>query len=56
MPTYYFLMPVYEVGVLGGGADDVWLDVVIGAGICAVLVPVVAAYSVRVERRLATTV
>jgi ABC-2 type transport system permease protein len=54
VPTYYFLAPVYEVGVLGGGMGDVWIDVIAGAAICLALAPLVAAYARRVERRLAT--
>ncbi len=56
VPTYYFLDPVYQVGVLGGGAAEVWLDMVIAAAICVVLAPLVVAYGHRVERRLAMVV
>jgi ABC-2 type transport system permease protein len=52
VPTYYFLQPVFEVGVLGAGLGDVWLDVLVAAACCVVLAPLVVAYGRRVERRL----
>ncbi len=52
-PTYYFLNPVYEVGVLGAGPGDVWVDIVVAVAICLVMAPLVIAYGRRVERRLA---
>jgi len=52
-PTYYFLNPVYEVGVLGAGPGDVWVDIVVAVAICVVMAPLVMAYGRRVERRLA---
>jgi ABC-2 type transport system permease protein len=55
VPTYYFLMPVYDVGVLGQGLGDVWVDVAIGAAICAALAPLVAAYARKAERRMAVS-
>jgi ABC-2 type transport system permease protein len=38
-PTYYFLEPIYQLTVGGGGFGDVWFDLVISALIGAALLP-----------------
>lgn len=54
VPTYYFLAPAYAVGVDGASLGEVAGDLLVGAVICALLVPVVALAAGRMERRLAT--
>ena len=56
VPTYYFLNPVYEVGVLGVGPGEVFIEIAVAAAICLLLVPLVVAYARRAERRLAISV
>lgn len=56
VPTYYFLNPVFEVGVLGAGGGDVVFEVLIAAAICLALAPLAMAYGRRAERRLAIAV
>ncbi len=56
VPTYYFLNPIYEVGVLGSTGGDVLLEVGVAALICLVMAPLVVAYGRRAERRLAIAV
>lgn len=52
-PTYYFLQPVYDIGVNGLSLSDFWLEFFIAVLICIVLLPVVGAIGRRAERRLA---
>ncbi len=56
VPTYYFLNPVYELGVLGSTGGDVVLETGVAALICVVMAPLVMAYGRRAERRLAIAV
>lgn len=53
-PTYYFLRPIFALSVEGAAAGDVWIDLVVAAAICAVLVPAVIAAGRRLERGLAS--
>jgi len=51
-PTYYFLSPLFEVGVRGASLADVGLELAIGFGICAALLPAVLVTGRRMEARL----
>ncbi len=51
-PTYYFLHPIYRVAVEGAGLGEVWTELVIGAGICVALAPLVPLVGRWLERRL----
>jgi ABC-2 type transport system permease protein len=51
-PTYYFLRPLFAVGVEGAGFAEVAVDLAIAAGICVLLVPLVVMAGRRLERRL----
>ena len=52
-PTYYFLQPVYDIGLNGMGISDFWLEFAVACGICLALTPVVLAVGRRAEIRLA---
>jgi ABC-2 type transport system permease protein len=52
MPAYYFLRPAFAASVEGASLADVIGDLAIGGAICLVLLPVVAAATGRLERRL----
>jgi len=54
-PTFYFLDPIFRVGVLGDGAGDVMVDVLIAVAVCVVGAPLVAWYAQRAERRIAVS-
>lgn len=51
-PTYYFLQPIFAASVEGATLADVWPQLLVGAGICAALVPVVRATGDRLQRRV----
>ena len=55
-PTFYFLDPIYQVGVLGADVGDVIVDIGIAVAIVVALVPLVMAYGRRTEQRLASLV
>ena len=48
-PTYYFLQPIYEASLNGAGLSQVWPELVIAAGICAALLPLVLWSARRTE-------
>ncbi|MBT3271870.1 MAG: ABC transporter permease [Spirochaetales bacterium] len=52
-PTYYFLGPLYEMTVNAASLAEVYIDLLIGVGISAVLLAVVVPLSRRMEMRLA---
>jgi ABC-2 type transport system permease protein len=53
MPAFYFLQPAYAVGVEGAGLGDVALELLIGFGVCALLLPAVIAVGRWMQLRLA---
>lgn len=52
-PTYWFLEPLFEVGVRGGGLSDVWSSIVIALGWILALALAVRATSRWFEQRVA---
>ncbi len=52
-PTYWFLQPIFEVGVRDAGFGDVWVQLLIALAWIAVLIPAVRAMSKRLEQRVA---
>ena len=52
-PTYWFLQPIFEVGVKGADFGDVWVQLLIALAWIIVLVPAVAAMSKRLEQKVA---
>lgn len=52
-PTYWFLQPIFEVGVKGAGFGDVWAQLLVALAWIAVLVPAVRAMSKRLEQKAA---
>lgn len=52
-PTYYFLQPIFEVGVKDASLGDVWLETVIAVLLIIVLVRPVLASAARLERKMA---
>lgn len=51
-PTYYFLSPLFDIAIRGAGLADVWPELAIGFGICAVFLIGVAALGRRMEATL----
>ena len=51
-PTYYFLSPLFEVGVKGAPLADSVLELGIGFGICAILLPFVYVSGNRMQAKL----
>jgi len=51
-PTYYFLSPLFEVGIRGAPLGDVAQELAIGFAICAALLPAVLTMGRRMEARL----
>jgi ABC-2 type transport system permease protein len=51
-PTFYFLDPIFRISVEGAGLAQVRLELIVAAGICLALVPVVAAMARRLERAM----
>jgi ABC-2 type transport system permease protein len=51
-PTFYFLEPVYRVSIDGAGFDEVWLELVVAAGICLALAPAVVTVGRRLQGRV----
>jgi ABC-2 type transport system permease protein len=56
VPTYYFLVPIYDLAVGGATFGTVTLELAVAIAICIALVPVVAWVAGRSERQLAMTV
>lgn len=54
-PTYWFLEPVFEVGVRNGGLADVWVSMLIAVAWIAVFAFAVRAVSRRFEQKVAIT-
>ncbi|MEX2502847.1 MAG: ABC transporter permease [Trueperaceae bacterium] len=52
-PTYWFLDPIFEVAVQGADLAQVSGDLLVGAGICLALVPLIAWLARRAETRVA---
>jgi len=52
-PTYWFLQPIFEVGVKDASLGDVWVELVIALVWIAVLVPAVRAMSRQLEQKVA---
>lgn len=56
VPTYYFLVPIYDLAVGGATFGNVTLEFAVAITICVALVPVVAWVAARSERQLAMMV
>lgn len=54
-PTYYFLGPLNELVTEGAGLADVWVELVVGAGISVLLVSLVVPLARRMELQLAAS-
>ena len=52
-PTYWFLQPIFEVGVKDASFGDVWIQLVIALVWIAVLLPAVSAMAKRLEQKVA---
>jgi ABC-2 type transport system permease protein len=52
-PTYYFLGPLYEMTVNAASLSEVYIDLIIGVGISAVLFAILTPLAKRMEMRLA---
>lgn len=52
-PTYWFLSPIFEVGVKDASFGDIWIQLVIALAWIAVLVPAVLAMAKRLEQKVA---
>ena len=52
-PTYWFLQPIFEVGVKDASLGDVWIQLVIALAWIAVLLPAVNAMAKRLEQKVA---
>lgn len=53
-PTYYFLNPLFDLAIGGAALSDVYGNLLIGAGICVALLPLVIWSARRLERRMAS--
>ena len=56
VPTYYFLVPIYDLAVGGAAFGDVTVELAVAIAICVALLPVLVWVARRSERRLAMTV
>ncbi len=54
-PTYYFLSPLYEIAIKDSSLGQVTLDLSIGFGICAVLIPIVWKFGQRMEQQIGSS-
>lgn len=54
-PTYWFLEPIFEVGVRNAGLSDVWVSMLVALAWIAVFTLAVRATSRRFEQRVAIT-
>ncbi|MDH5372178.1 MAG: ABC transporter permease [Acidimicrobiia bacterium] len=52
-PTYWFLQPIFEVGVKDASFGDIWIQLVIALAWIAVLLPAVFAMAKRLEQKVA---
>ncbi len=52
-PTFWMIDPIWQVGVLGKGLTDVWVDLVVAVGVTLVLIPVVVVLARRMQSRVA---
>lgn len=52
-PTYYFMEPAFRVANEGADLGDIIGTLAVGAGICLVLIPVVARAGLRLEKTVA---
>lgn len=52
-PTYWFLQPIFEVGVKDASFGDVWIQLLIAFAWILVLIPAVGAMSKRLEQKVA---
>jgi ABC-2 type transport system permease protein len=52
-PTYYFLDPAFRIASQGAGLQDVLGTLLVGAGICVALAPLVVVAGKRLERTVA---
>lgn len=50
-PAYWMIDPVWRVAIKGEGLSGVWVELVVTAGICAVLVVLIARLSTRMVER-----
>lgn len=51
-PTYYFMAPLFDLGVRGASLAEAGREIAIGFGICGAMLPFVLASSRRMEARL----
>ena len=56
IPTYYFLMPIYDIAIGGQSFADVLPDLLIAVGFCLLLIPFVAWVARWSQKQLAMTV
>ncbi len=52
-PTYWFLQPIFEIGVKGAGPGDVWLEMLIAVAWIIAILPAVGVMARRLEQRVA---
>ena len=52
-PTYWIINPVYEVTINGAGLGDVWMELMIGVAVTALLIAPLALLTRRLETKLA---
>ncbi len=55
-PTYYFLQPIFEIGIRDASLGDVWGEVVVALATVVVLVPFVLIMARRLQRKVAVGV
>jgi len=51
-PTYWMIDPIYKVGVMGAGFADILFELFMALLICILLLPVVAFFAKKMEKKL----
>jgi ABC-2 type transport system permease protein len=54
IPTYWFILPLYQIAVMGAGLADIWGNLLVGLGMAAVMVVPIALLGRRMQAKLAT--
>jgi ABC-2 type transport system permease protein len=52
-PTYWFIDPMYQIGLHGASFSDVWTDLAVGLGVGAAMVVPIGLLGRRMQRKLA---
>jgi ABC-2 type transport system permease protein len=55
IPTYWFILPLYQIAVMGAGFAEVWGNLLVGLGMAAAMVVPIILLGRRMQAKLATT-